>query len=74
MADCGHTSINASDLTSKSLWGVDQTTSVDFELDVSEQSTVILEVLKYAGVTIKDPAIVQAAAQELAANEINEKQ
>ena len=52
----------------------DPTTSVDFELDVSEQSTVILEVLKYAGVTIKDPAIVQAAAQELAANEINEKQ
>lgn len=52
----------------------DPTTSIDFELDVSEQSTVILEVLKYAGVTIKDPAIVQAAAQELAANEINEKQ
>ncbi len=52
----------------------DPTTSVDFELDVSEQSTVVLEVLKYAGVTIKDPAIVQAAAQELAANEINEKQ
>ena len=50
------------------------TTSVDFELDVSEQSTVILEILKYAGVTIKDPSVVQAAGQELAANEINEKQ
>ena len=50
------------------------TTSVDFELDVSEQTTVILEILKYAGITIKDPMIVQAASQELAANEINEKQ
>ncbi len=50
------------------------TTSVDFELDVSEQSTVILEILKYTGVTIKDPSVIQAAGQELAANEINEKQ
>ena len=52
----------------------DSTTSVDFELDISEQTIVILEILKYAGVTIKDPMIVQAASQELAANEINEKQ
>ena len=52
----------------------DPSSSVNFELDVTEQSTVILEILKYAGVTIKDPMIVQAASQELAANEINEKQ
>ena len=52
----------------------DATTSVDFELDITEQSMVILEILKYAGVTIKDPTIIQAASQELAANEINEKQ
>ena len=63
---------NFTNTTGYYVW--DPTTSVNFELDVSEQSTVILEVLKYAGVTIKDPAIVQAAAQELAANEINEKQ
>ena len=50
------------------------TTSVNFELDISEKTTVILEILKYAGVTIKDPSVVQAAGQELAANEINEKQ
>ena len=49
-------------------------TSVDFELDISETTIVILEILKYAGVTIKDPSVVQAAGQELAANEINEKQ
>ena len=52
----------------------DPTNSVNFELDISEQTLVILEVLKYAGVTIKDPMIIQAASQELAANEINEKQ
>jgi hypothetical protein len=50
------------------------TTSVDFELDISETTIVILEILKYAGVAIKDPSVVQAAGQELAANEINEKQ
>jgi len=50
------------------------TTSVNFELDISETTTVILEILKYAGVTIKDIGIVQVAGQELAANEINEKQ
>ena len=49
-------------------------TSVNFELDISETTIVILEILKYAGVTIKDPSVVQAAGQELAANEINEKQ
>ena len=49
------------------------TTSVDFDLDVSETTTVILEILKYSGITIKDPMIVQAASQELAANEINER-
>jgi hypothetical protein len=47
---------------------------VNFELDISETTTVILEILKYAGVTIKDIGIVQVAGQELAANEINEKQ
>ena len=63
---------NFSNATGYYVW--ESTTSVDFELDVSEQSTVILEILKYAGITIKDPMIVQAASQELAANEINEKQ
>jgi len=63
---------NFSNATGYYVW--QPTTSVDFELDVSEQSTVILEILKYAGITIKDPMIVQAASQELAANEINEKQ
>lgn len=49
------------------------TTSVDFELDAQEQTNVILQILLYAGVVIKDPSIVQAAAQEIAQQEQNEK-
>ena len=47
--------------------------SRDFELHESEQTNVILQVLKYAGVIIRDPEIVQAATQEVAMNEQNEK-
>jgi hypothetical protein len=47
--------------------GVIPTTgSVDFEISSNYQTEVILEILKYAGVVIRDPQIVQAAAQELA--------
>ncbi len=49
------------------------TGSVDFELSETFQTQVILEVLKYSGVIIKDPQIIQAAAQELQANEANQK-
>ncbi len=44
-----------------------------FEIDDSKQTEVILEILKYAGVVIRDPQIVQAASQELAANDANTK-
>ena len=47
--------------------------SIDFELHISEQTNVILQILKYAGVIIKDPEIIQVAAQEVAMNEQNEK-
>ena len=51
----------------------DSTTSVDFDLIPEERSRVILEVLKYCGVVIRDPQIVQQAAQSEAAIEANEK-
>ena len=41
------------------------TTSVDFELAATEQSNVILQILLYAGVVIKDPMIIQAASAEI---------
>ena len=49
------------------------TGSVQFELHPSEQSEVIIKILMYAGIIIRDPQIVQAAAQEAAMNEQNEK-
>ena len=49
------------------------TGSQDFEIDDSNQTEVILEILKYTGVVIRDPQIVQAAAQELGQNEVNAK-
>lgn len=49
------------------------TGSTNFELHESEQANVILQVLKYAGVIIRDPQIVQDATQQVAINEQNEK-
>ena len=39
-------------------------TSIDFELSVSEQTNVIMQVLAYAGVIINDPTIIQVAQTE----------
>ena len=51
----------------------DQSNSIQFELDSTEQTEVILRILAYAGVVIKDPEIVQAAAQGIQAEEVNSK-
>jgi hypothetical protein len=47
--------------------------STQFELLNTEQNEVILRILAYAGVVIKDPEIVQAAANAVQAEEINSK-
>jgi len=49
------------------------TGSINFELHESEQVNVILRILAYAGIIIRDPQIVQAAASEVQQNEINQK-
>lgn len=51
----------------------DQNNSVDFELDVSEQTNIVIDMLKYFGVIVNDPAIINAAAQEAQAVKLNEK-
>lgn len=51
----------------------DPVTSVQFELDASEQTEIIVRILTYAGVIIRDPEIVQAATQKIQAKEINSK-
>ena len=41
------------------------TDSVDFELSKTEQANIILKILLYSGVVIRDPSIVQIAAQQV---------
>ena len=47
--------------------------SVNFDLDISEQSDIIMRILKYCGVIINNPTIIQAAAQDVQETSINEK-
>ena len=47
--------------------------SIDFQLDVTEQTEIILRILAYAGVIIQDPSIVQIASQAVATEDANEK-
>jgi hypothetical protein len=53
--------------------GETSSTSVDFELDISEQTNLIIGILKYCGIIVNDPTIIQAAAQQSAQVEANEK-
>ena len=49
------------------------TGSRNFELHESEQTNLIIKILIYAGIIIKDPQIVQAAAQQSQLEEVNSK-
>jgi len=49
------------------------TGSLNFEIHDSEQTEVVLKILIYAGIIIRDPNIVQAAAQQVANDEVNKK-
>ena len=48
-------------------------TSTQFELLATEQNEVILRILAYAGVVIKDPQVIQAASSAVQAEKINSK-
>ena len=47
--------------------------SQQFELNASEQVEVITRILFYSGIIIRDPQVIQVAAQEIQQNEINQK-
>ena len=47
--------------------------STNFELHPAEQTEVVLKTLLYAGVVIKDPQIIQVAAQQVAQEQMNQK-
>jgi hypothetical protein len=51
----------------------DANSSINFELHQAEQTEVILKILLYAGVVIKDPQIIQAAAAKIQGEEQNQK-
>ena len=46
---------------------------IDFGLHNSERTEIILKILLYQGIVIRDPQIVQAAAQKVQQEEVNEK-
>jgi hypothetical protein len=50
-----------------------QSTSTQFEINDTEQNEVILKILAYSGIIIRDPQIVQAASQQLAQEDQNER-
>ena len=49
------------------------TSSTNFELDVTEQTEIIMRILAFSGVIINDPTIIQVASQAVAAEDTNEK-
>jgi len=53
--------------------GLGTSASTDFQLDISEQNNLIINILKYFGVVINDPTIIEVAAQEAQTVEINQK-
>ena len=58
----------ATDFNSGSTFG-----TTDFELHNSERTEVILKILLYSGIVIRDPSIIQVAAQKIQQEEVNEK-
>jgi len=60
--------LTAADFNSGSTYG-----TTNFELHNSERTEVVLKVLLYQGVVIRDPQIVQVAASRVQQEEVNEK-
>ncbi len=61
--------LTAADFNANSTYG-----STQFELHPSEQTNIILNILMYSGIIIRDPQIVQSAAKMVQQDEIVEKQ
>ncbi len=60
--------LTAADFNSGSTYG-----TTNFELHNSERTEVILKILLYSGIVIRDPSIIQVAAQKIQQEEVNEK-
>jgi len=71
--DFGGTGTTVLTLTSANLFSGSTQGFTNFELHNSERAEVILKILLYAGVVIRDPQIIQVAAQKVQQEEVNEK-
>jgi len=69
-ANAGTAVIN---LTEANLFSGSQQGYIYFGLHNSERTELILRILLYAGVVIRDPQIIQVAAQKVQQEEVNEK-
>ena len=47
--------------------------STDFQLDISEEYNLVIGILKYAGVIINDPTVIEVAASDAQQVQVNEK-
>ena len=61
------------DSSNNNSYSWDESGSTNFELLQSEQTEVIIKILLYSGVVIKDYQVVQLAAQAAQQKEINQK-
>lgn len=61
------------DSSNNNAYSWEEESSTNFELLQSEQTEVIVKILLYSGVVIKDYQVVQLAAQSVGAKEINQK-
>ena len=48
--------------------------STNFELHQSEQTELVIRILEYAGIVIRDPQVIQIASQKVQQDNMNEKQ
>ena len=60
-------------LASNSIYSGTTFGSTQFEIDNTDQTEVILNILKYSGIVIRDPQIIQSAQQMAMAEDQNEK-
>jgi len=61
--------VNTSGFISNSTTGY-----IDFQLHDSERQELILKILLYAGIVIRDPQVIQASMQQIQQEAVNEKQ
>jgi len=55
------------------IYGLTSQGSTSFEIDTTEQTEIVMNILLYSGVVIRDPQIVQNAAQMIQQDKVNEK-